>query len=52
VVLLAQPGCVRRYRYTALAPLAAKPSRLLELDRYWSLPVDASSPQGEEGVPR
>ena len=59
MVPLAQPDRVRRYRNTALtlpaglpALLAAEPNRLRELDRYWSLSVDATLQSGEGSVPR
>ena len=50
--LRAKDGVPSAALVSLLALLADEPSRLLELDRYWSLPVDASAPTGEGTVPR
>ena len=50
--LRAKDGVPSAALVSLLALLADEPSRLLELDRYWSLPVDANVPKGEGIVPR
>jgi hypothetical protein len=50
--LRAKDGVPSAALVSLVALLAAEPGRLLELDRYWSLPVDASAVTGEGTVPR
>ena len=50
--LRAKDGVPSASLVSLLALLAAEPDRLIELNRYWSLPVDASSSTGEGFVPR
>ena len=50
--LRAKDGVPSAALVSLLALLAEEPDRLIELDRYWSLPVDASTLPGEGTVPR